>query len=109
MCHIAITPLIYDYEVTINDIDLVQLYPLRFLRCYSLDNIPEFFKEELLVHIYTTRNVAELPVIGNIDPSNIYQNELSWQPKSDRFIEYISKMKTTTKQMKINVLFYSYL
>lgn len=85
MCHIAITPLIYDYEVTINDIDLVQLYPLRFLRCYSLDNIPEFFKEELLVHIYTTRNVAELPVIGNIDPSNIYQNELSWQPKSDRF------------------------
>ena len=26
-----------------------------------------------------------------------------------RFIEYISKMKTTTKQMKINVLFYSYL
>ncbi len=29
--------------------------------------------------------------------------------KSIRFIEYISKMKTTTKQMKINVLFYSYL
>lgn len=85
MCHIAITPLIYDFEVTINDIDLAQLYPLRFLRCYSLDNIPEFFKEELLVHIHTTRNVAELPVIGNIDPSNIYQNELSWQPKSDRF------------------------
>lgn len=27
--------------------------------------------------------------------------------KVSRFIEYVSKMKTTTKQMKINVLFYS--
>ncbi len=27
----------------------------------------------------------------------------------DRFIEYTSKMKIITKQMKINTLFYSYL
>ena len=29
--------------------------------------------------------------------------------KFSRFIEYTSEMKTTTKQTKINVLFYSYL
>lgn len=34
---------------------------------------------------------------------------LSTGAKFTRFIEYVSKMKTTTKQMKINVLFYSYL
>lgn len=85
MCHIAITPLIYDFEVTMKDMDLSQLLPLRFQRCYQLKNTPEFFKEELLVHIYTTRNVAKLPIIGNIDPSSIYHDDLSWQPKSDRF------------------------
>lgn len=85
MCHIAITPLIYDFEVTMKDMDLSQLLPLRFHRCYQLKNTPEFFKEELLVHIYTTRNVAKLPIIGNIDPSSIYQDDLSWLPKSDRF------------------------
>lgn len=85
MCHIAITPLIYDFEVTMKDIDLSQLLPLRFQRYYQLKNTPEFFKEELLVHIYTTRNVSQLSVIGNIDPSNIYPDDLSWQPESDRF------------------------
>ena len=32
---------------------------------------------------------------------------LSAGVKFTRFIEYVSKMKTTTKQMKINMLFYS--
>lgn len=67
------------------DLDLSQLLPLRFQRCYQLKNTPEFFKEELLVHIYTTRNVAQLPIIGNTDPSSIYHDDLSWHPKSDRF------------------------
>ena len=61
MCHIAITPLIYEFEVTMKDIDLSQLLPLQFQRCYQLNNTPEFFKEELLIHIFTTRNVAQLP------------------------------------------------
>ena len=85
MCHIAITPLLYDFEVTMKDIDLSQLLPLRFQRCYQLNNTPEFFKEELLIHIFTTRNVVQLPVIGNIDPYNIYRDDLSWKPKRDRF------------------------
>jgi len=36
MCHIAITPFIYDFEVTMKDLDLSQLLPLRFQRCYQL-------------------------------------------------------------------------
>nr|WP_304638107.1 hypothetical protein [uncultured Muribaculum sp.] len=85
MCHIAITPLIYDFEVTMKDVDLSQIYPMKYTRCYQLKNIPDFFKEELLVHIYTTRNVAQLPIIGNMDPSNIYKEDLSWLPEPDRF------------------------
>lgn len=85
MCHIAITPLIYDFEITMKDVDLSRIYPMRYTRRYQLKNTPEFSKEELLVHIYTTRNVAHLPIIGNIDPSSIYQEDLSWHPKPDRF------------------------
>lgn len=58
--------IIYDFEVTMKDLDLSQLLPLRFQRCYQLKNTPEFFKEELLVHIYTTRNVAQLPIISGV-------------------------------------------
>ena len=104
MCHIAITHLIYDYEVTIEDIDIPQLHPLRFQRCYCLKNTPEFFKEELLVHIYTTRNVAELPVIGNINPSNIYRGDLSWEPQSDRFFFYGDVQKYLGREAYLNWL-----
>jgi len=39
MCHIAVTPLIYDFEVAMEDIDISQLYPMRYMRCYNLKNI----------------------------------------------------------------------
>lgn len=48
MCHIAITPLIYDFEVTMKDVDLSQIYPMKYTRCYQLKNIPDFFKEEFI-------------------------------------------------------------
>lgn len=82
---IAVTPLIYDFEVAMEDIDISQLYPMRYMRCYNLKNIPKFYQEELLLNIYTTRNVDQLPVIGNIDPSNIYQGDLSWNPEPGKF------------------------
>lgn len=85
MCHIAVTPLIYDFEVAMEDIDISQLYSMRYMRCYNLKNIPKFYQEELLLNIYTTRNVDQLPVIGNIDPSNIYQGDLSWNPEPGKF------------------------
>jgi len=40
------------------------------------------------VHIFTVRNVAQLPVIGNINPSHIYKEELSWKPMPDKFHWY---------------------
>ncbi len=45
MCHIAITPLIYDFEVTMKDVDLSQIYPMKYTRCYQLKNIPDFSKK----------------------------------------------------------------
>ena len=85
MCHIAITSLLYDFEVTMGDLDVSKFRPLLCNRCYHLKNTPEFYREELMIHIYTTRNVAQLPVIGNIDPSLIYQGKLDWKPGPDRF------------------------
>lgn len=61
---------------------------MKFKRCYNLKNTPEFFKEELLIHIFTVRNVAQLSVIGNINPSHIYQEELSWKSMPGKFYWY---------------------
>ena len=85
MCHIAITPLLFRHEVTMEEIDIKQLHPMTFMMCFALKGKPEFYREELLVHIYTTRNVIDLPIIGNIIPTLVYDAELSWEPGGDKF------------------------
>lgn len=85
MCHIAITPLIYDYEITMDDINIDKLHPLIFQRCFSLKGKPEFYREELLIHIYTTRNIIDQPIIGNVVPNIVYNGELPWEPGGDKF------------------------
>lgn len=85
MCHIAITPLIFDFKPTMNDLEVSQLKPLVFMRCFALKDQPERYRDELLVHIYTNRNVLDLPIIGNIDPINVYKGKMSWEPEWDKF------------------------
>ncbi|MBP5680129.1 MAG: hypothetical protein J6X31_03695 [Bacteroidales bacterium] len=80
MCHIATTPLLFRHEVTMEEICLEDLRPMLFQRCFALKNKSIVYREELLVHIYTTRNVANFPIIGSVDPSIVYNEELSWMP-----------------------------
>lgn len=88
MCHIAITPLLFTYEVSLEDIDLNDLKPLTFERRMNYNKGGESIRgirEELMITIYSTRNKAGLKVIGNIDTSSIYNGELVWEPQENKF------------------------
>ena len=85
LCHIAITPLIFDHMVSFDELDYSSLKPLEFMRCFSLKGKPEFYKSELMIHIFATRNTLHLPILGTIDPSVVYQGELFWRPQGDSF------------------------
>ena len=80
MCHIAITLLLYDHRPLIEEIDETQLKPLKFDRLALYKGEDLFLRTETLVHIYTTRNIQKLEVIGKVDPSLVYQDELPWLP-----------------------------
>lgn len=85
MCHIAITPYIFDYEFDIEDIRNFKLEPLIFEQFQIINNERKFLRNKLCIDIYTNRNKGKLPVIGNVDPQNIYKEELVWRPQFDRF------------------------
>lgn len=86
LCHIAITPLIFQHEVILDELDINKLKPLvfdsKFLR---EDGKTVSWVTETYIQIFTNRNKAHLPIIGNIDPSGIYDGELLFKPQIDRF------------------------
>ena len=82
MCHIAITPLIFNHRPKIEEIDKAMLKPLLFDRLALHKGMDVFLCTEIMVHIYTTRNTLSLEVIGKIDPSLVYQDDLPWDPDS---------------------------
>ncbi|MCR5121784.1 MAG: hypothetical protein K6B74_05125 [Ruminococcus sp.] len=86
LCHIAVTPLIFKYEPVLDELDIHELKPLIFGRKFIREDgtaVP--WRTEVCIHIYTERNKANLPVIGKIDPSGIYDGELNFDPQPDRF------------------------
>ena len=86
MCHIAITPFIFRHEVTLEEIDANDLQVLVFERNAKRDDGADMhWNTETCVYLFTDRNKAGLTVIGNIDPSGIYQEPLDYEPHKDRF------------------------
>ena len=86
MCHIAITSLLYQFEVNMNDIDITALKPMTFSTYFEREDgmkIP--WHDKLCVDIYTTRNKANLPVIGNVDPTPICNSPLPFQVSENGF------------------------
>ena len=86
MCHIAITPLLFRHEVTLEEIDTNDLQVLVFERNAKRDDgavMP--WNTETCVYLFTNRNKVGFTVIGNIDPSGIYQEPLDYEPRKDRF------------------------
>ena len=89
MCHIAITPLLFKHEVSIKEIDLDALSVLVFKRnAKRKDGEIISWRLETCIGLYTNRNKANLKVIGNIEPSYIYDGILDYAPQQDRFFLY---------------------
>ncbi|UWX65907.1 hypothetical protein NZD85_08305 [Empedobacter stercoris] len=87
-CHIAITPLIFDYEIEFSDLILIDLKPLEFERKYSLNGNKEFYKKEIAIGVYTRRNKNNFKIIGNINPEIIYNGPLPFEPLYDLDIKW---------------------
>lgn len=85
MCHIAITPYIFDYEFNIENIEDLKLEPLIFKQYQIINNEKKFLRNKLCIDIYTNTNKVKLPVVGKTNPENIYPEELIWKPQFDRF------------------------
>lgn len=86
LCHILITPMIFQHEVSFEEINSNEIKPLVFERnAKRSDGAVVPWKTETCIYIYTNRNKVNLPVIGNIDPDGIYDGELPFKPQEDRF------------------------
>ena len=83
--HIAITPLIFTKPISMDNICAQELKPLVFTRYFDKQGETIFWRNEICVHIYTNRNEANLQVIGNIDPSQVCDMPLLWEPQDDQF------------------------
>ena len=88
MCHITITPLIYQHKVGLEEININDLKPLVFDRIFSLKGKEEFSRKEICIGVYTRRYTADFEIIGSIDPSIIYTGPLPFEPWHDLKIKW---------------------
>ena len=80
MCHIAITPLLFQYKVKFEEINIHNLIPLVFERIFKLKGKEEFSTEEICIGVYTRRYKVNLDIIGSIEPSLVYDGPLPFEP-----------------------------
>ena len=86
MCHIAVTPHIFQYEVNMDEIEALDLKPLVFQEFFQRkDGVRIPWRIKPCVDIYTNRNKVNLPVIGNIDPTDIYSEPLLFEAHEDGY------------------------
>ena len=88
MCHIAITPLIFQHKAVLDEVNLSDLKPLVFERIFSLKGKKEFSRKEICIGVYTRRYKAGIEIIGSIDSSIIYDGPLPFEPLSDLEIKW---------------------
>ena len=85
MNHIMVTPLIFTKPISMDDITDERLVPLIFPVYFANNGNPIYWRDEVLICIYTNRNKAKLQIIGTVDASELYTEPLLWEPLSDRF------------------------
>jgi hypothetical protein len=88
MCHIAITPLIFQHKVKFEEVNFNELSPLVFDRIFSLKGKEEFSREEVCIGVYTRRYKSDFEIIGSVDPTKIYDGPLPFEPWSDLEIKW---------------------
>ncbi len=88
MCHIAITPLLFNHKVKFDEISFSEIKPLEFDQVYALKGKEEFSVRETCIYVYTRRNKVNLEIIGSIDPEKIYNGPLPYEPYYDLEVKW---------------------
>lgn len=86
MCHIMITPLIFQHEVAMDEIDTDVLKPLIFQQfAQRKDRVHIPWRLKTCIDLYTNRNKSSLPVIGSTDTSGMYEEPLLFEVHENGF------------------------
>jgi len=87
MCHIAITPLLFQKEAFFSELDADGLVPLVFDRNYTFSlekrksrKTEPFTVKEMCIGVYTRRNKVPFKIIGKTDPEAVYAGPLPFEP-----------------------------
>ena len=80
MCHIAITSLVLQHNYDFSELDTNNLEVLEYDRHYRLKPNEEFTQKKTAIGVYMRKINIPLDIIGNIDPSNIYNGLLPFDP-----------------------------
>lgn len=80
MCHIAITPLVFQHAVNFEDIDINKLCVAEFVRRIRLKPGEESTRMETLIGVYSRKIKTPIDIIGNIDPDFMYDGPLPFSP-----------------------------
>jgi hypothetical protein len=88
MCHIALTPLVFKHVVAINEVDVKTLKVLEFDRGVRLKPDQEYSRKETSIGIYSRKIKSPVEIIGNIDPSFMYDGSLSFTHDNRRKINW---------------------
>lgn len=79
-CHIAITPVVFQHNYDFSELDTNNLDVLEYDCRYRLKPNEEFTKKKTAIGVYMRKISIPLNIIGNIDPSNIYNGSLPFEP-----------------------------
>jgi len=81
MCHIGITPLVFQHDYTWDEIDGLALSIMEIDRRIRLGpNDYSASRHEICIGIYTRKQHSELPVIGRVNPANVFTGPLGFEP-----------------------------
>jgi len=84
-CHIFITTLIFTKEINFSDLKIKDFKLVEFEREYTFElekrKREPFKRIEKTIYTYTRRNKANFKVIANLNPEEIYNGELPFEPQ----------------------------
>lgn len=80
LCHIAITPLVYQHKVEFEELDIAKLSVLQFTRGIRLTPGEGASRSETSIGVYLRKFKTPVDIIGNVNPDFIYSGQLPFSP-----------------------------
>lgn len=79
MCHIAVTPLVFQKEVSFTEINIEKLIPLE-IEGWNFNPMSSNKDLNKVIGVYSRVLTSPVNIIGSIDPAVVYAGPLPWSP-----------------------------